>query len=244
MCSTKPWQKAEWQKKRKEIIANHPYCTQCGSNENLVVHHPFQSPPHKLLFRIIALDLFEYETGGLTRDGCPKCESINIRARKTIIPKYRCNRCYNQFEDPTKVKDSFTVKRKEFWDWVENHQEQLNQVVKKQRERNYQHYLSLEGTKVLCSKCHFLFEKKGNILCKECKKNYHSGQYQTCYECYKKSLQICPLCGEQNRKPQYPLCYKCDQELFPYKWEELEGDESARIIAARRLIKEMEEEFL
>ena len=31
---------------------------------------------------------------------CPKCNSINISIRKRKIPKYRCQDCKNEFDDP------------------------------------------------------------------------------------------------------------------------------------------------
>lgn len=185
--TTKPWQLKEWQDKRKEIIANHPYCAQCGSKEDLVVHHPFQLLPHKLLFRLIALRRFDSETGGLQKDGCPACGSINIRARKTREPKYRCDRCYTTFEQPVTVKDTFTVRRAAFWDWVKKNREAIQKDVEEQRKRYWERYMSLEGTTVLCKKCNFLLHKRGMVLCKECKEKYHKQQYTTCYDCFKKT---------------------------------------------------------
>jgi len=31
---------------------------------------------------------------------CPKCESIKISIRKRKTPKYRCEGCHNEFDDP------------------------------------------------------------------------------------------------------------------------------------------------
>jgi transposase-like protein len=31
---------------------------------------------------------------------CPKCKSINISVRQRKIPKYRCQDCGNEFDDP------------------------------------------------------------------------------------------------------------------------------------------------
>ena len=31
---------------------------------------------------------------------CPKCNSINISIRKRKIPKYRCQDCKNEFDNP------------------------------------------------------------------------------------------------------------------------------------------------
>ena len=31
---------------------------------------------------------------------CPKCKSIHISVRKRKIPKYRCQNCDNEFDDP------------------------------------------------------------------------------------------------------------------------------------------------
>ena len=31
---------------------------------------------------------------------CPKCSSFNIYVRRRVIPKYRCQDCKNEFDDP------------------------------------------------------------------------------------------------------------------------------------------------
>jgi len=99
IMSRKPWARADWKKKRKEIITPDSVCSQCGSKKGLVVHHP----PRK------------YST---------------------------------------------------------------------------QDYVSLKGTVILCSKCHFLYHKKGLDLCPTCKKNYKPIRYRECYECHKKRESI------------------------------------------------------
>jgi hypothetical protein len=42
--------------------------------------------------------------------------------------------------------------------------------------------LHLNGCVALCRKCHFALHK-GLILCKECKHNYHTTQYEMCFNC-------------------------------------------------------------
>jgi transposase-like protein len=41
---------------------------------------------------------------------CPKCESIDISIRKRKTPKYRCEGCHNEFDDP-KAKTVYTTKK-------------------------------------------------------------------------------------------------------------------------------------
>jgi len=41
---------------------------------------------------------------------CLKCKSINISTRQRKIPKYRCQDCKNEFDDP-KAKIVYTTKK-------------------------------------------------------------------------------------------------------------------------------------
>ena len=41
---------------------------------------------------------------------CPKCKSINISIRQRKIPKYRCQDCKNEFDDP-KAKIVYTTQK-------------------------------------------------------------------------------------------------------------------------------------
>jgi transposase-like protein len=52
-------------------------------------------------FRQIAKDFIEV---------CPKCESNKITNRKRKIPKYRCDECGNEFDDP-KAKIVYTTSK-------------------------------------------------------------------------------------------------------------------------------------
>ncbi len=43
---------------------------------------------------------------------CPKCNSVNISTRKRKIPKYRCQDCKNEFDDPKAKIVHKTIKQK------------------------------------------------------------------------------------------------------------------------------------
>ena len=96
------------------------------------------------------------------RNICPTCGSINILARKTLSPKYRCNHCKELFE--------------EHGDEIEK--ETLITVIDE-----YLRYISLEDTVTFCKKCAFLWDKKGMDLCPVCKEKYKSIYNKTCYNC-------------------------------------------------------------
>jgi transposase-like protein len=52
----------------------------------------------------------------ITRDFvevCPKCKSINISVRQRKIPKYRCQDCKNEFDDP-KAKIAYTTHKQRY----------------------------------------------------------------------------------------------------------------------------------
>jgi transposase-like protein len=44
---------------------------------------------------------------------CPKCQSTHISIRKRKIPKYRCQDCNNEFDDPKAKIDYTTSKQKD-----------------------------------------------------------------------------------------------------------------------------------
>jgi transposase-like protein len=44
---------------------------------------------------------------------CPKCESIKISIRKRKTPKYRCDACRNEFDDP-KTRIVYTTHKQKY----------------------------------------------------------------------------------------------------------------------------------
>ena len=65
--------------------------------ENEFIGHPHN------IFLQIAKDFVEV---------CPKCNSTNISIRKRKIPKYRCQECKNEFDDPNAQIVNKTKKQK------------------------------------------------------------------------------------------------------------------------------------
>ena len=47
---------------------------------------------------------------------CPKCKSIKISIRKRKIPKYKCQNCGNEFDNPKEKKAYQTPKQKQEFD--------------------------------------------------------------------------------------------------------------------------------
>lgn len=138
---------------------------------------------------------------------CPKCGSINISARKTLIPKYRCNYCKELFEvSIKKFLPIFIDDRKEeisqdmnvvtysalSWKiYKEKCKELLFEEYGEQIEKEtivtvideYVRYISLEDTITFCKKCAFLWDKKGMNLCPICKSKYKKIYYDKCSDC-------------------------------------------------------------
>lgn len=54
--------------------------------------------------------------------------------------------------------------------------------IKTEIEESTKRYVSLEGTVVICRRCHFAIHK-GMDLCQVCKVKYKKKQYETCYNC-------------------------------------------------------------
>ena len=44
-------------------------------------------------------------------------------------------------------------------------------------------YMSLEGTIIICNRCHHAHHK-GMVLCNNCKKHYHKPKFEMCFHCF------------------------------------------------------------
>ena len=106
----KPWTTKEWKKNRANLLNDH--CENCNSTITpFVLQHTKQPPEFAKVYDWFANNLlinstenFEQEvnkkineaiklelsTNFEMRESCPQCRTINIRIRKTMLPKYSC----------------------------------------------------------------------------------------------------------------------------------------------------------
>ena len=223
----KSWHTEEWKEKRAELLKES--CEQCGSKEILTLQHTWHSRDYGTIKRetcakygqlinekykiedlVNEEEVIQYFNTDITkedREVCPKCGSFNISARKTLIPKYKCNYCKELFEAPIKkLLPIFIDDRKEQKKQEMNavtysslsgkiYKEKCRELLFKEYEEQIEketiitvieenlRYISLEDTVTFCKKCAFLWDKKGMNLCPICKTRYKKIYNITCYEC-------------------------------------------------------------
>jgi len=189
MSRKRVWSSSEWRKKRAEFIKDKA-CEWCGSKKKLTIHHTKPPPKYDTLVRHatrVILDQkvtegeFEYQIKN--RKACPKCGRRSFYKRITIRPLYHCNKCGNEFDKAKTVyinakwlsKNGFRV----FWG---KYGSEIKRIALELSRKGHEYYMSLQDCMVLCKKCNFALHK-GKVLCKVCKKRYHSKQYSTCWNC-------------------------------------------------------------
>lgn len=229
---TRAWRTKEWKKKRDKLIKDR--CEQCGSKEVLTLQHTCHPRDYGTIKKEICIKYgqlinekypleslvnekevvryFKKNIDKEERDVCPSCSSINISLRKTLSPKYKCNRCKGLFEAPIrKIIPIFIDDRKEgksqevntitfsSLEWkiykeksrellFEEYGEQIEKEILITTIDEYLRYISLEDTVTFCKKCAFLWDKKHMNLCPICKIKYKMIYHKTCYDCRKKLM--------------------------------------------------------
>lgn len=192
----KPWQTKEWKEKREQFIEG-KLCEQCGASEDLVVHHTQSIMPYKQHFIAISNALLsekiqegEYKTELVQIYTCPKCQThrpSDLKARKVKKPKYRCNNCGHEFEDPViGFKETGRLSRNDWDHYLAKYRDKINEIVQAQRDEFHEYYKTFEDCIVLCNRCHLALHK-GMKLCPVCKEKYHKTSYAMCWDCFTKT---------------------------------------------------------
>lgn len=177
------WTEKEWKQKRKSVIGS--FCDTCGSKDNLVIQHRWH--PHAMSYRHIMstfpevkkaekkkVSAKEVEEITVIRECCPKCKSINIRKRMTLLTVFYCNYCHTDFMEPSHTSlyiiPGTKFRTKDIHEAIEvlnnKKMRMLYEDVFKKNENKIRTiqllefieqclaYISLEvGTKTLCKKC-------------------------------------------------------------------------------------------
>ncbi|NNU78177.1 hypothetical protein [Clostridium estertheticum] len=223
----KSWHTTEWKKKRSTLLKES--CEQCGSKEILTIQHTWHPRDYGIIKRDICgkygqlinekytvedlinekevENYFNININQQEKEICIKCGSVNISARKTLSPKYRCNHCKELFEAPVKkLLPIFIDDRKQeilqemnvvtyselSWKiYKEKCKELLFKEYGEQIEKETiitvidesLRYISLADTVTFCKKCAFIWDKKGMNICPICKTRYKKICNRTCYEC-------------------------------------------------------------
>ena len=209
----KPWQKKDWQEKRKRILEERGACEWCGSEENLAIHHQTSRRlPVSLDIKVATLQVMreavgkgEFEWERVEYLTCPGCQTVrpsHIYERKKKRPKYRCMRCGSEF--PERVRRYKQLRgRLSQEDWKRfstKYGKDIRETVSREREAYFDRYEELrpEDILVLCRRCNFAIHK-GLVLCPECEYNYMRPAFETCYGC--------------SSRPRFRLIGRLDEEV-------------------------------
>lgn len=226
-----------WKERAEEIKEERGReCEWCGSKEDLQVHHTSMGDLYIKVRRIatkgwseVAYELFQ-ESEELEKlpeekkDVCPNCEASMgyVNERKTMEPKWRCNKCGEEFSTPKKVKTG--KKRKEEFKeglkkFKKNKEEEITSLFKARKREYIKYYFTTDDVKVLCKSCHTAAHNDMKI-CESCGEEY--GEYRRglekylCWGCFteEKGLKKCPECGDKWYNPKkYDKCKKCRRRI-------------------------------
>ena len=184
----KPWQTVEWKRKR-EIFLIDKTCYKCGSSDNLIIHHLKALPPYFEHYKYISNQILTDVMGrgefqpSEYHNCCPICGFRSIYARKTVKPKYKCQKCNSFFEEPKRVLGN-RLSKEDLAKFSAKYKEKIKEIVKLQRDNFFKNeYLEFKDCIVLCNKCHLLGHK-GMDICPICKKNAKKIGYDKCWNCF------------------------------------------------------------
>lgn len=130
---------------------------------------------------------------GKTATRCPHCDTANYGRKcgesgfltpATLIARYEPHSMSDTQKRFRTVYLSNDDTRATFLD---RHAQEIEDTLNRMHPaRNYLDF-SQEYVMVLCKRCHFAAHR-GKHLCPECKKEYISGKYSTCYKCHRKIM--------------------------------------------------------
>lgn len=231
----KPWKSAEWREKRAKQLEGKS-CEWCGSKETLAIHHKNPEQPYFIRYKIASQALLEkLIKAGVYKPinkveavACPECGSHSVREFRPT--RYRCIDCSEYFSAVKHFKGPLSVSKEDFADFIEKNNQSIKDFLEEERQNNFEHYMTLEDTMVLCKKCHMAIGK-GLILCKVCKQGYHRPNFDCCFKCFSRTER-----GKEVQKEneliefKHPWCNK----VFPIKQMFLEIEGNPRMCCIER----------
>lgn len=231
--STKPWQGAEWEERRKEKLDDR--CAWCGDEEELQLHHIDHRKPNWNR-EWIRIENEEFEASNdfdpashlEGREQCPRCGKKNYYERTTMTPAYRCQSCDAEFAEPeiltpealqerglhpTKTTQYYRDKLR----WVSENVSSVYEAFGDRYRDYWEEYLSLEDTVTICKQCHYMYHERGMAICAFCGDQYAKYRDRefnryVCWDCVveEKGLEECPQCEENWYDPTHnDACSSC-----------------------------------
>lgn len=242
----KPWHTKEWNQNRDLLIKD--YCEQCNSKSDILVA---QHLTHPEKFTSIRRELFQEklhdyysvntikkpevfdedirifkENNVKIRNACPNCKQLTFRERKTMQPKYFCQKCKNYFDETVEIEyvekfksismneqiieyiliqkfreNKIEIQNKLF----KQFEKEISKVALLESIELHIKYVSLENTVTFCKKCASKMDYSNQLLCWYCKENYFYYEiYDNCYQCF-----------ENGRNLENPFKQKISDLLHP-----------------------------
>ncbi len=219
----KLWELPEWKATRKRLLKK--YCEQCGNTDKIMVlTHTRQFPKARAVARSIRNELlnkyisdgtipqFEIDRDRFRSNQCTECNSRSIRERKIKRPRYSCNSCKFEFDTPNLAFDEFDPEylkllNNYYNDKLHKFRAEMDMAYNNRMDELKQWYLSGEDTVTYCNSCSYNF-KQGRTLCQNCKKHYHTKNYDKCFYC---NSRPCENCGKRVLNSMNS-CYECDKD--------------------------------
>lgn len=141
---------------------------------------------------------------------CPKCKGSNYSERSTLKPRYKCSSCKKEFDDfkirpPKNLSHSIEkletkLKTQNYSSTIISPSKMIGSLIPyvydevlKAYDKNVKHLVSdyeeMKDVQVLCKKCHRI-AGLGLIICEKCKTHYRKPQYETCFSCSGKNIEL------------------------------------------------------
>jgi len=175
---------------------------------------------------------------GPPRPGCPKCGGWVLKQRKSPgWKRFRCEttrqsrRCHFEFDEAVEVQPLavdyggsrqravFEVAYRPIYN---DTNEDMLRVATIEAVRQFQQYMSGEGTATFCRRCAYMWDEKGLKLCVTCRDSWHEHFFKQCKACeHGLKWVTCKVCNAGRHTDNYPSCYKCAERAI----EELDSIE-------------------
>jgi hypothetical protein len=246
----KPWNNKDWKEKRSETITDSSVCELCGSNENLVIHHPDSKNFRKI--NQLVDSSFYYSFSDYYSKNFPTKEEIE---KYSTLKKHR-HRSHDYWHKE-ELNHKFEVDNSEMQERIEltkefkefdrtrfktlfNKNRQFNkEKIEKEIEKAYvnetEKYNNFENIQIICKRCHWAIHNNMN-LCPICKKKYKKSNYEQCFDCLpdERKKQI-----EKRKEPDFDDPFapnlesekivKCMHCCDTYKESEIKWDSSTEL---------------
>ena len=231
------WHSRDWKERREKVLKDK--CEICNSSDTLTIQH--RSHPKKYNYYLkeitrayannhinnnLEIDktsftnhvLNDYEY--VPRPLCPKNKFHTPRTRKRTKPKYRCQDCKYEFEEPNFISASELISI--FMKDEDAYQVRDKCFISKDKWRNKHSLSNIKywfQRKKVKDKNSDSIEKKAFILFLEDNIKYLSFEntITACKKCASSydlhRMELCPKCNKKYKGIQYPSCIQC----LPYE---------------------------